>query len=76
MTRKIVLTKEQIKIITENYGLMTDGELAKMVKITVHTLNKNVKSLNIIPNESKRIFEDFDDGNGFFDIEKYKKTVF
>ena len=47
MTRKIVLTKEQIKIINENYGLMADRKLSKLANITVHTLNKNVKALNI-----------------------------
>lgn len=75
MTRKITLSKEKIKIITDNYGLMTNAKLCKLVNITAHTLMKNVESFNIEQNINLKEIEDFDDGNGFFDIDKYKKFV-
>lgn len=76
MPAKIKLSEQQIETIKNNYGLMTNTELCTLVKTSPHTLSKYVQLLNIEQNATPREMYDFDDGNGFFDVEKYKKVSF
>jgi hypothetical protein len=76
MPAKKYLTDEQIEVIKHNYGLISDCELARMIKTTHYTLTKNIKRLNIIPNAIVEDIYNFDNGRGFFDINKYSKIAF
>ena len=76
MPAKKYLTDEQIEVIKHNYGLMSDSQLARMIKTTHHTLTKNIRRLNLEPKIIVENMNNFDDGNGFFDINKYSKVVF
>ena len=76
MPAKIVLTDEQIEMIKHNYGLITNTQLCRMVNTTPHTLNKNVEKLNIEPNIVVTDLYNFDDGSGYFDVEKYSKAIY
>jgi hypothetical protein len=76
MPAKIKLSEEQVKTIKTNYGLMTNTELAKLINSSVHTVSKYVQLLNIEQHENPRKLHNFNDGNGFFDVDKYRKVVF
>ena len=76
MPAKIVLTDEQIEMIKHNYGLITNTQLCRMVNTTPHTLNRNVEKLNIEPNIVVTDLYNFDDGSGYFDVEKYSKAIY
>ena len=76
MPAKIYLTNEQIKIIKNNYGLMTNTKLCTLVNSSPHTLRKYVQKLNIEQNINPKQMHNFDDGNGFFDVEKYLKAIY
>ena len=76
MPAKIYLTNEQIEIIKHNYGLMSDTQLCRMVNTTPHTLTRNVMKLKIEPNIVVKDLYNFDDGSGFFDVEKYSKAIY
>ena len=76
MPAKIKLTNEQIEIIKHNYGLMSDTQLCRMVNTTPHTLIRNVERLNIEQNVILKELNDFDNGNGYFDVEKYSKVIY
>lgn len=76
MPAKVSLTNEQIEIIKDNYGLMSDTQLCVLANTTVYTLRRNIEKLNIQPNDIAKEVNNFDDGNGFFDINKYQKVAF
>lgn len=76
MPAKKYLTNEQIEVIKHNYGLISDSQLARMIKTTHHTLTKNIRRLNLEPKIIVENMTSFDNGNGYFDIDKYSKVVF
>lgn len=76
MPAKITLTDEQIEIIKHNYGLMSNTQLCNIANTTPHVLTKSIKKLNIKPNIVVKDLYNFDNGSGFFDINKYSKVVF
>jgi hypothetical protein len=76
MPAKVSLTNEQIEIIKDNYGLMSDTQLCVLANTTPYTLKRNIEKLNIQPNDIAKELNNFDDGNGFFDINKYQKVAF
>lgn len=76
MPAKIYLTNEQIEIIKHNYGLISNTQLCRIANTTPHTLIRNVMKLNIEPNIVVKDLYNFDDGSGFFDVEKYSKAIY
>ena len=75
MPAKINLTNEQIETIKSNYGLMTNTALCKLVKTTPHALTKSVIDLQIEQKTIPKDIYNFDNGNGYFDVEKYLKAI-
>jgi hypothetical protein len=75
--RKIELTPEQIKIVKENYDKMTISKLAEKIGVTIHVLRARMIKLNLYKETSIVNFYDYDldNGNGFFDLEKYKQIM-
>ena len=77
-TQRVDLNKKQIKIVKENYNKMSVLKLAEKIGVTSHVLRSRMaemKLYNDTVNAGRFYDYDLDNGNGFFDLEKYKKVM-
>ena len=77
-TQRVDLTEEQIEMVKANYDKMSILKLADKIGVTSHVLRSRMaemKLYNDMDNSGKYYDYDLDDGNGFFDLEKYKKVM-
>ena len=78
ITQRVNLDDEQKKIVIENYDKMSIAKLAEKIGVTSHVLRSRMvemKLYNDVNNKLNFYDYDLDDGNGFFDLEKYKKVM-
>jgi len=77
-TQRVNLTDEQNKIVIENYDKMSIAKLSEKIGVTSHVLRSRMvemKLYNSSDNITKFYDYDLDNGNGYFDLEKYKKVM-
>ena len=75
---RVELNKKQVQTVCENYNKMSIAKLAEKIGVTRHVLRNRMEEMklyNDINNAGKCYDYDLDNGNGFFDIEKYKKVM-
>jgi hypothetical protein len=78
MNKKVELNPEQIKIVKANYDKISIDKLAKLVGVTKNILRSRMIEMKLYNEKSKVNFYgyDFDNGNGYFDIDKYVKIMY
>jgi hypothetical protein len=77
-TQKVELTDEQKEIVKANYNTMTIAKLSELIGVTTHVLRNRILEMNLHNNTERYVnFYDYslDNGNGFFDLEKYKQVM-
>lgn len=77
-TQRVDLSEEQIEIVKANYNKMSILKLAQKIGVTSHVLRSRMIEMKLHNDidDTKRFYDyDLDDGNGFFDLEKYKKVM-
>jgi predicted transcriptional regulator len=77
-TQRVDLTDEQIELVRLNYNSMTGVKLAELVGVTSHVLRSRMAEMQLYNDtERESSFFDYslDNGNGFFDLEKYKAVM-
>jgi Zn-dependent peptidase ImmA (M78 family) len=80
MNRRIELTAGQIKVVKANFDKkgMTIAKLAEKIGVTNHVLRSRMIEMKLYKDtyKSAKFYDyDLDNGNGFFDLEKYKKIM-
>lgn len=78
ITQKVNLDDEQKKIVIQNYDKISIAKLAEKIGVTSHVLRSRMvemKLYNYVNNKLNIYNYDLDDGNGYFDLEKYKKVM-
>jgi homoserine dehydrogenase len=76
--KRIELTPENIVFVKKNYTKMNIVKMAEIINISSHILRKRMTEMELYKytdNCVKFYDHDLDDGNGFFDLEKYKKVM-
>jgi ethanolamine utilization cobalamin adenosyltransferase len=78
MNKKVELNPEQIKLVKANYDKISIDKLAKLVGVTKNILRSRMIEMKLYNEKSKVNFYgyDFDNGNGYFDIDKYVKIMY
>jgi hypothetical protein len=78
MNKKVELNPEQIKIVKANYDKISIDKLAKLVGVTKNILRSRMIEMKLYNEKSKVNFYgyDFDNGNGYFDLDKYVKIMY
>ena len=78
MNKKVELNPEQIKIVKANYDKISIDKLAKLVGVTKNILRSRMIEMKLYNEKSKVNFYgyDLDNGNGYFDIDKYTKIMY
>jgi len=78
MNKKVELNPEQIKIVKANYDKISIDKLAKLVGVTKNILRSRMIEMKLYNEKSKVNFYgyDIDNGNGYFDIDKYTKIMY
>jgi len=78
MNKKVELNPEQIKIVKTNYDKISIDKLAKLVGVTKNILRSRMIEMKLYNEKSKVNFYcyDLDNGNGYFDIDKYTKIMY
>jgi Zn-dependent peptidase ImmA (M78 family) len=78
MNRKVELNDEQKKIVKANYDKISIDKLAKLVGVTKNILRCRMIEMKLYNEKSKVNFYgyDLDNGNGYFDIDKYTKIMY
>jgi Zn-dependent peptidase ImmA (M78 family) len=78
MNRKVELNPEQKKIVKANYDKISIDKLAKLVGVTKNILRSRMIEMKLYNEKSKVNFYgyDLDNGNGYFDIDKYVKIMY
>jgi DNA-binding Lrp family transcriptional regulator len=77
-TKRVYLDDEQNKIVIENYDKMSIAKLAEKVGVTAHVLRNRMLEMELYNDGNSKLHRydyDLDDGNGNFDLEKYKKIM-
>jgi hypothetical protein len=78
MNRKVELNNEQKKIVKANYDKISIDKLAKLVGVTKNILRSRMIEMKLYNEKSKVNFYgyDLDNGNGYFDLDKYTKIMY
>jgi hypothetical protein len=78
MNKKVELNPEQIKLVKANYDKITIDKLAKLVGVTKSILRSRMIEMKLYNEKSKVNFYgyDLDNGNGYFDLDKYLKIMY
>jgi hypothetical protein len=78
MNKKVELNPEQIKIVKANYDKISIDKLAKLIGVTKNILRSRMIEMKLYNEKSKVNFYsyDLDNGNGYFDIDKYTKIMY
>jgi DNA-binding transcriptional regulator YiaG len=78
MNKKVELNPEQIKIVKANYDKISIDKLAKLVGVTKNILRSRMIEMKLYNEKSKVNFYgyDLDNGNGYFDLDKYTKIMY
>jgi hypothetical protein len=78
MNKKVELNPEQIKLVKANYDKISIDKLAKLVGVTKSILRSRMIEMKLYNEKSKVNFYgyDLDNGNGYFDIDKYTKIMY
>jgi hypothetical protein len=77
-TQRVDLTDEQIELVRLNYKTMTGVKLAELVGVTSHVLRSRMAEMQLYNDTDRECsFYDYslDNGNGYFDLEKYKAVM-
>ena len=77
-TQRVDLTDEQIELVRLNYNSMTGVKLAELVGVTCHVLRSRMAEMQLYNDTDRECsFYDYslDNGNGYFDLEKYKLVM-
>jgi len=77
-TQRVDLTDEQIELVRLNYNSMTGVKLAELIGVTSHVLRSRMAEMQLYNDtERESSFFDYslDNGNGYFDLEKYKAVM-
>ena len=75
---RVNLTDYQKELVRLNYNSMTCKALSELIGVSPHVLRNRMAEMklhNDTENESVFYDYDLDDGNGFFDLEKYKSVM-
>jgi hypothetical protein len=78
MNKKVELNAEQIKLVKANYDKISIDKLAKLVGVTKNILRSRMIEMKLYNEKSKVNFYgyDLDNGNGYFDLDKYTKIMY
>jgi DNA-binding transcriptional regulator YiaG len=78
MNKKVELNPEQIKLVKANYDKISIDKLAKLVGVTKSILRSRMIEMKLYNEKSKVNFYgyDLDNGNGYFDLDKYLKIMY
>jgi hypothetical protein len=78
MNKKVELNAEQIKLVKANYDKISIDKLAKLVGVTKNILRSRMIEMKLYNEKSKLNFYgyDLDNGNGYFDLDKYTKIMY
>lgn len=75
---KVNLNEEQKELVRLNYNSMTCKALSDLIGVSAHVLRNRMAEMklhNDTENQSSFYDYDLDNGNGFFDLEKYKSVM-
>jgi len=78
MNKKVELNDEQKKLVKANYDKISIDKLAKLVGVTKNILRSRMIEMKLYNEKSKVNFYgyDLDNGNGYFDLDKYIKIMY